>query len=839
METFIPNVPAPPVPIPFGQLIVAATESLTPSHPIDIANPILLSDFPDTPQGTVAYTALQCVSEILSHGFLHPSNTQHDDSTPSQELWLSTVSQILVHIHNSIRRTHGLDPTPNAFQDLSSSETESFTLLARAVSSLSSFFDNRFENLLTDPVDPDVETWEICLRCLEECQYPVSKASWQSVLMSCAQNIHAAHRTIINDKLRSLTLETDEWVDARCTQIREAFIEAISSDDFSSLHDATNSDPRLEAWATRTLASFTDTAKRFLVQETLATTVEPILIESLQAAKVKVDTEGEEYLTNYIHEERTKAKATANRDVLTFYNDTLNALKAEATERSEQEIAEFKSTLKVKTEERKAALLHDFEKWAPKPSPAPSSSVVRSSHCKTHVERSHSISAPLADPSIPQSVSRSRSLAPSPDSVVPGQSLDQMTPRASPVCELPPTRANTEQPTLSLRVPPMDVSVGPPSNSFETAMIHVDTTTLTAYEYSPAPSAFEPQGPPNTQLAPPVPTQSVLSFSSSIDPNTSVIESLICGMSEKFLAQIQESSFAAQSQFSEISQRLQKLEQPKAYSPSAEAAHWCPPIASLSREPPPGAYDCIDPSKDVPWFYGDTFMDNDDEPDWPISYLQNLYFRRHSLPASHTLTDTQRDYILTLPGLFVIYCRRFHFSPDHHLSDYDLLAFWNFVDEYKQIESEGRDPLSVENDAMSGGPTGSPDKPEQPVLHPLNPAPTAPLGSIRLFPLRAPSQPPIATINAPTPLRAPVSDHARGRARPSVAQEVTDPPSAAPAPPTAPWNVMGKGNKPRSFAAAAAPQHTAPAIVSPIQTAPRPRDLTDSQLKNMSRDQLL
>ena len=199
METFIPNVSAPPIPIPFGQLTVAVAESLTPSHPITIADPILLSDFPATPQGAVAYTALQRVSEILSHGFLHPSNDQASDATPPRELWLSTVSQILVHLHNSVRRTHGTDPLPNVFRDLSSTESESFSLLACTISSLSTFFENRFENLVTDPDDPDVESWEVCLCCLKECQYPVTHAAWQSVLMSCAQNIHGAHRTIIND----------------------------------------------------------------------------------------------------------------------------------------------------------------------------------------------------------------------------------------------------------------------------------------------------------------------------------------------------------------------------------------------------------------------------------------------------------------------------------------------------------------------------------------------------------------------------------------------------------------------------------------------------------------
>jgi len=197
------------------------------------------------------------------------------------------------------------------------------------------------------------------------------------------------------------------------------------------------------------------------------------------------------------------------------------------------------------------------------------------------------------------------------------------------------------------------------------------------------------------------------------------------------------------------------------------------------------------------------------DPDQLDPYLQTLYFQHLSVPSSHVPTDAQRDYILTLPGLFNIYCHCFHLSPDHHLSDYDVAPFWDFVDEYKQIQASGCDPLAHKSDALTSSPSGSPDKPEKPPLHPLSSDPSAPLGSICLFPLRAPSQPPIATINAPSnPLHAPISDHARGQARPSVAQEVSDvtdsaPPALRPTPDSSlPWKVMGAGNKPISFASA-------------------------------------
>ena len=109
-------------------------KSIITSHPISIANPVALIDFPDTPQGAVAFTALQHVQELLSHGFLTDSNL----SSPYYKLWLATVSQILVYIHNSIHHT----PLPDAFSDFSPSEESHFNLLFTAVTSLSKIFTN-------------------------------------------------------------------------------------------------------------------------------------------------------------------------------------------------------------------------------------------------------------------------------------------------------------------------------------------------------------------------------------------------------------------------------------------------------------------------------------------------------------------------------------------------------------------------------------------------------------------------------------------------------------------------------------------------------------------------
>ena len=189
MEDYVPNVREPDVPLPRGT--IAASVSTTynpPEHPISIDNPLRLEEFPESFHGTVIYTAIARISEFLSHGFNNASNP----AAPSRDLWLRTVSEILVYIHNSLRRTHITDALPAALNNLSHEETEALSLISSTLSSLSSFTTNYKAN---------PEQWDICLRCLEECNVSVDKAPIRSALMSADQNIRAAHSTIINEAI--------------------------------------------------------------------------------------------------------------------------------------------------------------------------------------------------------------------------------------------------------------------------------------------------------------------------------------------------------------------------------------------------------------------------------------------------------------------------------------------------------------------------------------------------------------------------------------------------------------------------------------------------------------
>jgi len=385
MDSYIPTIPEDSVPIPYGEIVFSAIEDTTNPHPITISNPLQLFDFPETPQGTVVFQALTRVEEFLSHGFRNP-----DDTTPSRPLWLRFCVQLLVAIHNSIHCTNNPDSHPHHFASFSPSENSDFQTLASTTSALHFFFTDK----QNDDLVPG--SHELCLRCLEECKVPINEAEWESVLLSCGQNIKAAHRTVINTKLCQLMVDMEAWVSDTRAHIKDAFINSVVNDDIPNFHDEHAHDARLVEWASCMKAAVRQMALAYITHETITETINPWASEALQGAKVHALAENDTFLLNYTHDQRALAEAKAISDANDYYTTTLTALKAKAIERAEREVASFKSDLKIQAEECKEALQLDSIKRIKEPSST--SSISRTNRTKqrvnptTHPVRSRSIS---------------------------------------------------------------------------------------------------------------------------------------------------------------------------------------------------------------------------------------------------------------------------------------------------------------------------------------------------------------------------------------------------------------------------------------------------------------
>ena len=163
-KDYIPSTADPSVPIPPGLVHSTLENSIFTAHPI-VADEITTDNFSDNDAGLAQFHAYARIRELLSHGFVSDnSNITNDD-------WIILVANLLADIVNSIRKSHSDLPTKeftHIFYDIEDSTLPNIDTIKHAASSLSSFFTTRF-------ADPSNTT--MCMRCLEECNIPVTHRS--------------------------------------------------------------------------------------------------------------------------------------------------------------------------------------------------------------------------------------------------------------------------------------------------------------------------------------------------------------------------------------------------------------------------------------------------------------------------------------------------------------------------------------------------------------------------------------------------------------------------------------------------------------------------------------
>jgi len=323
------------------------------------------------------------------------------------------------------------------------------------------------------------------------------------------------------------------------------------------------------------------------------------------------------------------------------------------------------------------------------------------------------------------------------------------------VVELSLNHALTE-PALSLQPPPTNVTVGPPKNSFEVAMCEVPTV------------------PPPVAKPNPLPVSE-----SSFDPSTSGILSAIQGM-------ITEAVRPLASQISVVSARCDAIQSQQAvtsvdrpYSPSAPAALWAPNPSHWDRPE-------ISQQNSLPSYLDQPKLDYDADmgdynytpqihPDLlPVAAdVKHFYRRLYNVHPDSALSTSQDAELRQLDDDVE------HYHMEWLSSDTSPLPWSDRVEyNFKQWRATFLQNRAFQaEDACAKGATSL----AQVAFVAPDPQPA---GSIKLFPDRPPSAPPITTINSPPP-HQPTTNFG--------------------------WSIMGKSGKPKSFAAAAA-QKAKPAV---------------------------
>ena len=462
---FIQHV-LPTLPCALSRAMLSVRDSLGVQTTINHPFPLQLHEFLDQPQAQLAYTAVNKLRDLLKAGF----QTADSSQGPTRDLWLRTVSESLAIIHNSIVSTHSrTTPFSATFTSLSEDETAFFDPTA----CIAERFDSFFGNYTTNPEDTDV-----CARCLHVAPLHHNAAYYESVMNTCDQDVTAAYTTLSNDLIRTMTNDLQTWAKERTDEIHEAMIRALISTEFdATLLDVNN---RVHEWMREARDQFHHSLTQRIVNDAQDSNAALSAWTDWAAQQVKnlSATRFAESRNAAVAEADAKAKAEAE----TYYNDKATELRAAA----DLELATFKHQLRIDTDLRK----DNMTKAA--------NAAIRT------VSRTH----PKLPPSHRVTRSQSRTGTPSqtPTRDVSIERPMSTTPNASPIVMGPPSQALTEpltQAPRKLSEPLTDITVGPPSNSFESAMMAVDTNIPTVKDSIHNPGNSTPPSPsPHPHLLP-------------------------------------------------------------------------------------------------------------------------------------------------------------------------------------------------------------------------------------------------------------------------------------------------------------------------------------------------
>ena len=163
-----------------------------------IENPLSAESFVIDDDGDTPFDEISKVQDLLSDGF-HPGL-----ATLTRDQWLRTATLVVVAVIDGLRTSCPDNHSPTPFADLNPDETNSLSVLGKAIGALERYF--------TDPLAENPTEWQQCLRCLKTNHIEVTKEHWNAQLLTCGQMTEAAMSSILNKYARDFDKEIMEWV---------------------------------------------------------------------------------------------------------------------------------------------------------------------------------------------------------------------------------------------------------------------------------------------------------------------------------------------------------------------------------------------------------------------------------------------------------------------------------------------------------------------------------------------------------------------------------------------------------------------------------------------------
>ena len=650
----------PPGRMLIESLYVRGTEASTasssgpntfPSPPRDVS----LTDFPDNQEGTIAFEAFDRTLRFLEKGF-DPSSQNRERS--SRFLWMLLCTHLFRALKNGIRTTHGTLPLPTAFNDLDSDEKVILSSLEESSSAFQEFFN-------TYQVDPN--TWDICLRCLDECNVPITEAEWNSVLMSCDRDIRRTHDKIIKDAVSSLSEETSTWIADQKQMIQDTLIANITENSADAVHlphfDLT--DPRLHNWVVATSYSLREEARNLLMNDAAKAVFTPWAFDSLATTKGKIIADAANASDTFTHHLKVKREQEATEEAHVFYTQTVANLKAEAHTRakleadtllaslkqaakieSDRELDRYKQQLEAeRTSEKDKLRLDPPKDIAPKPSIRTSRAERKAGLASRRPSRSVSRHSVIDDDAIPPS---SRSCTP------PGA-----------------------QSTMAVDMPERPSETTPKASKFESPQSShpISSSLEQAFQLAPLPLA-PPTAPPPAPLLPALPTNP--------PSELSLILASLKDIPTTINVTIADALKPVHASIDSLSKRITSVK-------NGAWTGWNSPNPQEGDDEVP--HDDEYGMDDTDDFYVSKDVGKEETFEAPL-FIQSLYRSTHQIPADQlVLTPQQETEVRDAHDIWGLFCSEYHWDPEQ--GPESERTYNEFVTYYKGLLASRRKPAAT------------------------------------------------------------------------------------------------------------------------------------------------
>ena len=158
------------------------------------------------------------------------------DFTADKGSWIFLVSTLLRDMQTGLQNTEDL----HRFNHLSPADQHNLDCFSQTMGTIFQYITQY-----------NSAEWVTCASCIAHHRLPVNESTWQSHLLACAQDVKAARSTALNDAIRNAHSLIDAWVAGERTAAHDTAINNLVAENPKFISAHLISDDRVAEWSHR------------------------------------------------------------------------------------------------------------------------------------------------------------------------------------------------------------------------------------------------------------------------------------------------------------------------------------------------------------------------------------------------------------------------------------------------------------------------------------------------------------------------------------------------------------------------------------------------------------